>query len=227
MFRGLDNRVVKSRMRHQQPCQIARLILDFFVLMLRGFDVLQLTQSDAGDIKPAMQKSIFLHIQQGASIIKVHNIPPLQNSINYAIFEHFLSGHKPLFAACFVVLLRGDVSVCQHILAQLLIVFVVEFVGIFDIANIDVPVTEDGIVDMEVVYQWYVGTPLMTELTNISKINELYWMADDKLNFEKEKVLRHSKLDDVLDQAMQVMQTLQDEDFRTSIETLAKTIPVA
>ena len=52
-------------------------------------------------------------------------------------------------------------------------------------------------------------------------------MADDKLNFEKEKVLRHSKLDDVLDQAMQVMQTLQDEDFRTSIETLAKTIPVA
>lgn len=80
---------------------------------------------------------------------------------------------------------------------------------------------------MEVVYQWYVGTPLMTELTNISKINELYWMADDKLNFEKEKVLRHSKLDDVLDQAMQVMQTLQDEDFRTSIETLAKTIPVA
>lgn len=72
-----------------------------------------------------------------------------------------------------------------------------------------------------------VGTPLMTELTNISKINELYWMADDKLNFEKEKVLRHSKLDDVLDQAMQVMQTLQDEDFRTSIETLAKTIPVA
>ena len=47
------------------------------------------------------------------------------------------------------------------------------------------------------------------------------------MNFEKEKVLRHSKLDDVLDQAMQVMQTLQDEDFRTSIETLAKTIPVA
>lgn len=95
------------------------------------------------------------------------------------------------------------------------------------LTNIDVPVTEDGIVDMEVVYQWYVGTPLMTELTNISKINELYWMADDKLNFKKEKVLRHSKLDDVLDQAMKVMQTLQDEDFRTSIETLAKTIPVA
>ena len=67
----------------------------------------------------------------------------------------------------------------------------------------------------------------MTELTNSNKINELSWMADDKLNFEKEKVLRHSKLDDVLDQAMQVMQTLQDEDFRTSIETLAKTIPVA
>ena len=88
------------------------------------------------------------------------------------------------------------------------------------LTNIDAFTSDNETIDLEAMTQLLYGTDICDVLYRNNNIAFIRKYCDEANEWKKQTMLKHSKLDDLIDQFSQLAKTFQDEEFQEAMKQL-------
>lgn len=88
------------------------------------------------------------------------------------------------------------------------------------LTNIDAFTSDNETIDLETMTQLLYGTDVYNVLSKNGNIAVIRKYCDDAIEWKKQTILKHSKLDDLIDQFSELAKTFQDEEFQEAMKQL-------
>lgn len=88
------------------------------------------------------------------------------------------------------------------------------------LTNIDAFTSDNETIDLEAMTQLLYGTDICDVLYRNNNIAFIRKYCDEAIEWKKQTILKHSKLDDLIDQFSELAKTFQDEEFQEAIKQL-------
>lgn len=88
------------------------------------------------------------------------------------------------------------------------------------LTNIDAFTSDNEIIDLEAMTQLLYGTDICDVLYRNNNIAFIRKYCDEAIEWKKQTILKHSKLDDLIDQFSELAKTFQDEEFQEVMKQL-------
>lgn len=88
------------------------------------------------------------------------------------------------------------------------------------LTNIDAFTSDNETIDLEAMTQLLYGTDICDVLYRNNNIASIRKYCDEAIEWKKQTILKHSKLDDLIDQFYELAKTFQDEEFQEAMKQL-------
>lgn len=88
------------------------------------------------------------------------------------------------------------------------------------LTNIDAFTSDNETIDLEAMTQLLYGTDICDVLYRNNNIAFIRKYCDEAIEWKKQTILKHSKLDDLIDQFSEFAKTFQDEEFQEAMKQL-------
>ena len=88
------------------------------------------------------------------------------------------------------------------------------------LTNIDAFTSDNETIDLEAMTQLLYGTDICDVLYRNNNIAFIRKYCDEAIEWKKQTILKHSKLDDLIDQFSELAKTFQDEEFQEAMKQL-------
>lgn len=88
------------------------------------------------------------------------------------------------------------------------------------LTNIDAFTSDNETIDLEAMTQLLYGTDICDVLYRNNNIAFIRKYCDEAIEWKKQTILKHSKLDDLIDQFSELAKTFQDEEFQEVMKQL-------
>lgn len=88
------------------------------------------------------------------------------------------------------------------------------------LTNIDAFTSDNETIDLEAMTQLLYGTDICDVLYRNNNIASIRKYCDEAIEWKKQTILKHSKLDDLIDQFSELAKTFQDEEFQEAMKQL-------
>lgn len=88
------------------------------------------------------------------------------------------------------------------------------------LTNIDAFTSDNETIDLETMTQLLYGTDICDVLYRNNNIAFIRKYCDEAIEWKKQTILKHSKLDDLIDQFSELAKTFQDEEFQEAMKQL-------
>lgn len=88
------------------------------------------------------------------------------------------------------------------------------------LTNIDTFTSDNETIDLEAMTQLLYGTDIYDVLYRNNNIAFIRKYCDEAIEWKKQTILKHSKLDDLIDQFSELAKTFQDEEFQEAMKQL-------
>lgn len=88
------------------------------------------------------------------------------------------------------------------------------------LTNIDAFTSDNETIDLEAMTQLLYGTDICDVLYRNNNIVFIRKYCDEAIEWKKQTILKHSKLDDLIDQFSELAKTFQDEEFQEAMKQL-------
>lgn len=88
------------------------------------------------------------------------------------------------------------------------------------LTNIDAFTSDNETIDLEAMTQLLYGTDICDVLYRNNNIAFIRKYCDEAIEWKKQSILKHSKLDDLIDQFSELAKTFQDEEFQEAMKQL-------
>lgn len=88
------------------------------------------------------------------------------------------------------------------------------------LTNIDAFTSDNETIDLEAITQLLYGTDICDVLYRNNNIAFIRKYCDEAIEWKKKTILKHSKLDDLIDQFSELAKTFQDEEFQEAMKQL-------
>lgn len=88
------------------------------------------------------------------------------------------------------------------------------------LTNIDTFTSDNETIDLEAMTQLLYGTDICDVLYRNNNIAFIRKYCDEAIEWKKQTILKHSKLDDLIDQFSELAKTFQDEEFQEAMKQL-------
>jgi len=88
------------------------------------------------------------------------------------------------------------------------------------LTNIDAFTSDNETIDLEAMTQLLYGTDICDVLYRNNNIAFIRKYCDEAIEWKKKTILKHSKLDDLIDQFSELAKTFQDEEFQEAMKQL-------
>lgn len=88
------------------------------------------------------------------------------------------------------------------------------------LTNIDAFTFDNETIDLEAMTQLLYGTDICDVLYRNNNIAFIRKYCDEAIEWKKQTILKHSKLDDLIDQFSELAKTFQDEEFQEAMKQL-------
>ncbi len=88
------------------------------------------------------------------------------------------------------------------------------------LTNIDAFTSDNETIDLEAMTQLLYGTDIYDVLYRNNNIAFIRKYCDEAIEWKKQTILKHSKLDDLIDQFSELAKTFQDEEFQEAMKQL-------
>lgn len=88
------------------------------------------------------------------------------------------------------------------------------------LTNIDAFTSDNETIDLEAMTQLLYGTDICDVLYRNNNIVFIRKYCDEAIEWKKQTILKHSKLDDLIDQFFELAKTFQDEEFQEAMKQL-------
>lgn len=88
------------------------------------------------------------------------------------------------------------------------------------LTNIDAFTSDNETIDLEAMTQLLYGTDICDVLYRNNNIASIRKYCDEAIEWKKQTILKHSKLDNLIDQFSELAKTFQDEEFQEAMKQL-------
>lgn len=88
------------------------------------------------------------------------------------------------------------------------------------LTNIDAFTSDNETIDLEAMTQLLYGTDICDVLYRNNNIAFIRKYCDEAIEWKKQTILKHSKVDDLIDQFSELAKTFQDEEFQEAMKQL-------